>query len=40
MDLIHYHSPDHEGVYCGRHHLELLIPRCAGCDEVPHDAVL
>ena len=34
VDLVHYLSPDHEGLYCGRHHLELLVPRCAGCDEV------
>ena len=34
VDLVHYHSPEHDGLYCGRHHVELLVPRCAGCDEV------
>ncbi|CAG5124393.1 unnamed protein product, partial [Candidula unifasciata] len=32
VDLIYFY---HEGqLYCGRHHAELLKPRCAACDEV------
>lgn len=32
VDLIYFH---HEGkVHCGRHHAELLKPRCSACDEV------
>ena len=34
VDLVHFQSPEHDGLYCGRHHVELLLPRCAGCDEV------
>jgi hypothetical protein len=32
--LIYFHHDDTHKVYCGRHHAELLKPRCAGCDEV------
>ncbi|GFN76170.1 protein prickle [Plakobranchus ocellatus] len=32
VDLIYFH---HGGrLYCGRHHAELLKPRCAACDEI------
>ena len=32
VDLIYFY---YEGqLYCGRHHAELLKPRCAACDEV------
>ena len=32
VDLIYF---CHQGqLYCGRHHAELLKPRCAACDEV------
>ncbi|GFS19061.1 prickle-like protein 2 [Elysia marginata] len=32
VDLIYFH---HRGrLYCGRHHAELLKPRCAACDEI------
>ena len=32
VDLIYFF---HEGkLYCGRHHAEALLPRCAACDEV------
>ena len=32
IDLIYF---VHESkIYCGRHHAELIKPRCAGCDEV------
>ncbi|XP_055882314.1 prickle planar cell polarity protein 3-like isoform X3 [Biomphalaria glabrata] len=32
VDLIYFY---HEGqLYCGRHHAELLKPRCAACDEI------
>lgn len=32
VDLIYFY---HEGkVHCGRHHAELLKPRCSACDEV------
>lgn len=34
VDLIYFY---HEGkIHCGRHHAELLKPRCSACDEV-HD---
>ena len=29
-----YFTNDQQTVYCGRHHGELNIKRCAGCDEV------
>lgn len=32
VDLLYFYK-DHK-VYCGRHHAELLKPRCAACDEV------
>ncbi|XP_018602563.1 prickle-like protein 1a [Scleropages formosus] len=32
VDLIYFY---HEGkIYCGRHHAELLKPRCSACDEI------
>ena len=32
VDLIYFYE---EGkLYCGRHHAEALLPRCAACDEV------
>lgn len=32
VDLVYFYQ---EGrVYCGRHHAELLKPRCSACDEV------
>lgn len=32
VDLIYFY---HDGkVHCGRHHAELLKPRCSACDEV------
>ena len=32
IDLIYF---THEGkIYCGRHHAEIIKPRCSGCDEV------
>ena len=32
IDLIYF---SHDGkIYCGRHHAELVKPRCSGCDEV------
>lgn len=32
VDLIYFY---HEGkIHCGRHHAELLKPRCSACDEV------
>ena len=32
VDVIYFY---HEGkLYCGRHHAEELLPRCAACDEV------
>ena len=34
MDLIYYYSPETTNVFCGRHHGDLLIRRCYGCDEV------
>ncbi|ESN90060.1 hypothetical protein HELRODRAFT_91037, partial [Helobdella robusta] len=27
-------------IYCGRHHAELLKPRCAGCDEVGRNIII
>ena len=33
VDLIYFAS-DQQKVYCGRHHGELNIKRCSGCDEV------
>ncbi|XP_065186930.1 testin-like [Sycon ciliatum] len=32
VDLIYFHKDDH--VYCGRHHAELVKPRCKACDEL------
>nr|KAG5701909.1 hypothetical protein BaRGS_014974 [Batillaria attramentaria] len=32
VDLIYFYR-DHK-LYCGRHHAELLKPRCAACDEI------
>ena len=34
VDLLYFHSPEQGHVYCGRHHGELIVPRCFGCDEV------
>lgn len=32
VDLIYFY---HDGkIHCGRHHAELLKPRCSACDEV------
>ena len=32
VDLIYFH---HNGkIHCGRHHAEVLKPRCSACDEV------
>ena len=36
MDL-HYFYKDGE-LFCGRHHAELLKPRCFACDEVGYAA--
>uniref|UniRef100_UPI00358FE121 prickle-like protein 2 isoform X1 n=1 Tax=Myxine glutinosa TaxID=7769 RepID=UPI00358FE121 len=32
VDLIYFYQE--RNVYCGRHHAELLKPRCAACDEI------
>ncbi|KAM6985863.1 prickle-like protein 1b isoform 2-T2 [Aplochiton taeniatus] len=32
VDLIYFHH--HGKVHCGRHHAELLKPRCSACDEI------
>lgn len=32
VDLIYFHKDDH--IYCGRHHAELVKPRCKACDEL------
>ena len=32
VDLIYFHQGGSD--YCGRHHAELLKPRCSACDEV------
>ena len=32
VDLIYFHKDEH--VYCGRHHAELVKPRCKACDEL------
>ncbi|XP_030630027.1 prickle-like protein 1b [Chanos chanos] len=35
VDLIYFY---HDGkIYCGRHHAELLKPRCSACDEIIFD---
>ena len=34
VDLLYFHSAEQGDVYCGRHHGELTVPRCTGCDEV------
>ena len=34
VDLLYCYDPDKNRIYCGRHHGDLLVPRCAGCDEV------
>ncbi|KAJ3596842.1 hypothetical protein NHX12_003242 [Muraenolepis orangiensis] len=33
VDLIYFYHPDGT-VHCGRHHAELLKPRCSACDEI------
>ena len=38
VDLIYFY---YEGqLYCGRHHAELLKPRCAACDEVSNKGIV
>lgn len=32
VDLIYFYKDGF--LYCGRHHSELIKPRCAACDEV------
>ena len=32
VDLIYFYRDGQ--LYCGRHHAELIKPRCAACDEV------
>ncbi|KAL3852323.1 hypothetical protein ACJMK2_015980 [Sinanodonta woodiana] len=32
VDLIYFHKDSH--LHCGRHHAELIKPRCAACDEI------
>lgn len=32
VDLIYFYKDGK--LYCGRHHAEMLKPRCAACDEV------
>ncbi|KAL1239914.1 Prickle-like protein [Trichinella spiralis] len=32
IDLIYFHKDGN--IYCGRHHAEILKPRCAACDEI------
>ena len=32
--LIYFYNNNYSRVYCGRHHAELLKPRCPACDEV------
>lgn len=32
VDLIYFYLDGN--LYCGRHHAELIKPRCAACDEV------
>lgn len=34
VDLIYFHQ--NGKILCGRHHAELLKPRCSSCDEVRH----
>ena len=34
VDLIYFHSPEKNVIYCGRHHGDSLVRRCTGCDEV------
>lgn len=34
VDLIYFYNQIDNKLYCGRHHAELLKPRCSACDEV------
>ncbi|XP_075258178.1 uncharacterized protein LOC142350280 isoform X2 [Convolutriloba macropyga] len=34
VDLIYFFHSKDEQLYCGRHHAEMLRPRCSGCDEI------
>jgi len=34
VDLVYFFSEQKQSIYCGRHQAELLIPRCAACDQV------
>lgn len=34
VNLIYFYHDGH--LYCGRHHAELLRPRCPACDQVGH----
>ena len=34
VDMIYFYNQDDQQIYCGRHHGEKMVPRCAGCDEV------
>ena len=39
MDLLYFLHSEDQKIYCGRHHGEKMIPRCAGCDEVINIAI-
>jgi hypothetical protein len=34
VDLIYFYNITNKQLYCGRHHAELIKPRCTACDEV------
>ena len=34
VDLVYFYSEQKQTIFCGRHQAELLIPRCAACDQV------
>ena len=40
VDLIYFYNSNDQKLYCGRHHAELLKPRCSACDEVSVDDLL
>lgn len=37
VDLIYFYQDGK--IHCGRHHAELLKPRCSACDEVKKEKV-
>ena len=34
VDLVYFYSEQKQTIFCGRHQAEVVIPRCAACDQV------